>query len=923
MSKRAKTSPCPFDTRIPQCDPRRNEAQLRAISDNVPVPVAYFDAACFCRFANAGYAQLLGCAAEEIVGKPIEEIVDADTHAEINAHLPAVFAGTAVHYRRSQILADGRAVWIDVGLIPHRTDDGVVRGMYVLNTDVSERHDAEAALHTTRERLNLALEGSELALWDWDIGASRVYLSERWPEILGGTKQECVVDAATLADIVHPDDRERIGQRLVLALKGKTAIYYSEHRVRAENGDWKWIESHGKVTQRDADGRAVRMTGTHADITSKKRDEAAILAAKEAAEAANRAKSDFLANMSHEIRTPMNGIIGMTDLALDTDLTPEQRELLSTVKSCAASLLDIVNEILDFSKIESGKVVLDRSDFSLRRALADAMKMVALGAHRKGLELICSVAPDVPGMLRGDRVKLRQVLINLVGNATKFTERGEIELSITCETRKCDDVSLRFAVRDTGIGIPADKQRAIFEAFSQADTSTTRKYGGTGLGLTISARLVALMGGKLEVASEPGRGSTFYFSLPLEAVGETIVGGTFESLRGVSVLIADDNTASRDALAAVVASIGMRPTTVAGGKTALDALRAAKQTGAPFPLAILDARMPVCDGFAVADAIQREPALAGAVVMLLSADGRADDAQRCRELGVKAYMIKPVLRHDLFDSILQATGRARVAETPVRVKPALATRALKVLVAEDNPVNQKLVCRLLEQRGFGVRAVGNGRDAVAALASERFDAVLMDVQMPVMGGFEAVQLIRQHEQAGATRVPVIALTAHAMADDRAKCLAAGMDDYLTKPLNAADLYAALERATGSAPPVVAPIKPAPSYTIDLQALRAELNDDAVVRNLCDMFIDDVPRLFDEIERGLASGELQPVYRAAHRLKGSIGIFHAPQALAIAQQLETAARSGDQARAVAVFEEVRRAVAAISSQFNVSPEQAAA
>ena len=910
---------------------RDQEAQMRLITDNVPVSIAYYDADKVCRYANRGYAQLFGLEVAEIIDAPLARIVKPANREEIYRHVDVVIEGRIEHYLHCMELPDLGVAYMEVTLVPHLDEELKVTGFYVMRVDITERHIAEADLRATRERLDLALDGSELALWDWEINSGRVYLSARWSDLLGGAKEPSTLQFSELEALMHPDDVERVRERISAVLKGKTPIYYAEHRVCAHNGAWKWIESHGKVTERDADGRALRMTGTNADITGKKHDEAVLLAAKEAAEAANRAKSDFLANMSHEIRTPMNGIIGMTELALDTGLTDEQHELVSTVKSCADSLLEIINEILDFSKIESGAVTLDVAEFRLRRTLTDALKVLALRAHQKGLELICTVAPDVPGRLRGDVVKLRQVLINLIGNAVKFTAKGEIELKVDCVADRGGNVRLRFAVRDTGIGIPPEKQSVIFDAFSQADNSTTRKYGGTGLGLTISARLVEMFGDKLRVRSSPGCGSEFYFEAQFECADAPVAVSPLQHLRGQRVLIADDNQTSRDALTDIVAAAGMQPHAVADGHAALDALRAPAPEGAPCALAVLDADMPDCDGFTVAAALKAKlPACV--VIMLLSADTRAEGATRCRELGVEAYLVKPVLRPDLLDAIEKSMTLAPAAVAAPAVATAAVTAdvagTLNVLVAEDNPVNQRLVSHLLGRRGYRVHMVGNGQEAVAALAHEKFDVVLLDVQMPVMGGFEAARLIRANEQAGGGHVPLIALTAHAMAEDRHKCLAAGMDDFLTKPIKSVELFATLERLTGNgtradaaARPEAAPV--APACKIDLAALHAEIGDEEVVASLCSLFVQEASQLADDLQCALAAGNMEGLYRIAHRLKGSVGIFHASQAVARLEALEAAAQAGDGLRARAECDAVRGMLDALFAQLGGEQNKVAA
>ena len=527
--------------------------------------------------------------------------------------------------------------------------------------------------------------------------------------------------------------------------------------------------------------------------------------AKAEAEQACRAQCEFMANMSHEIRTPMNAIMGMAEFALDSDTDPTRREYLGLVKSSADLLLTIINDILDVSKIEAGKLEIDEIEFPLRTCLGETLKAIALRAHEKNLELALQVHTDVPDNLLGDPGRFRQIIFNLVGNSIKFTDRGEVSIQVSLESSDADLYLLHVAVADTGIGIPPDKRKIIFEAFAQAEKSTSRRYGGTGLGLTISARLVAMMGGRMWVESDVGKGSTFHFTLKVRRgtkAATTAAKLTPPALRDVAVLLVDDNATNLHILSELLRHWGMKPVQAENGKTGIKILEQENERGGSFPLILLDSRMPDMDGFAFAKRVKNDPRFTGSIIMMLTSGGERGDALRCRDLRISAYLIKPIQQAELLEAILMVMGHKQESSEK---RPAPVTRhslrenrrPLRLLLAEDNPVNQTVAVRLLERMGHTVTVATNGREAVQMAEKQEFDAVLMDVQMPEMGGFEATRVIRQKEFATHNHIPIIAMTAHAMKGDREQCLAVGMDGYIAKPVRTPELVTELSRFTPS------------------------------------------------------------------------------------------------------------------------------
>ena len=787
-------------------------------------------------------------------------------------------------------------------------------------------------IQSREEMYRSIVETTNEWIWATDSAGKLTYSNPAVEPILGYRPDELVEKDSLV--LVHAEDRHQFAQ-LRSGLKAQNSGWAGlVLRWRHKDGHYCFLESNA-VPVRGDDGQLVGYRGSDRDITERKRMEQELAKARDMALESARLKSEFLTNMSHEIRTPMNGVIGMTELALDTTLTAEQREYISMVKTSADSLLTIINDVLDFSKIEAGKLDLDSILFNLRDCLEETAKSFAVRAHQKELELVCHIEPDVPELVLGDPTRLRQVVVNLLGNAVKFTEEGEVVLRVEMESRSNDSVALHFMVADTGIGIPARKQQLVFEPFTQVDGSTTRKFGGTGLGLTISSRLVKLMQGRIWVESELGRGSKFHFTaqfeLPLNPPFK-VVPANLASLRDLPVLLVDDNLTNLRVLELMLASWGMKPSLQNSSESALAAFEEACRIGKPFPLLLVDAHLPEIDGFGLVDRIQQSPSLGLApVIMMLSSAGQPGDAARCRELNIAAYLTKPVRQSELLDAVLTVLGASPSAQpvTTLVTRHSLREnrRLLRILLAEDNVVNQKLAVRLLEKQGHQVEVAGDGKEALEALARHSFDLVLMDVQMPEMNGFEVTEAIRNREKEDGGHIPIVAMTAHAIKGDRERCLQVGMDGYVSKPIQVKELFEAIEKAITASVPEGAATESAASLekvavheaqlpkeaqstqnVLDLNLVLATLEGDLeLLQEMVDLFLAESHQLMLEIQESVKNHDPQLLELAAHRLKGSVSNFSAPDAYQAALRLEMIGRGGNLQHADRAVAELQQAM----------------
>ncbi|WP_372718381.1 response regulator [Novipirellula sp.] len=795
-----------------------------------------------------------------------------------------------------------------------------------IRSEASElRGDEQAAAdRNDLETLSLVVSRASNAILIMDASGQIQWTNEAFSKLCGYEAAEavgCNLENLVFGPSTDAKTRQAIRKTMLAAEELTTDVL--QYR---SDGTTLWVECK-LIPVNDDSGQLSRWIVIESDVTRRRQTEEALLAAKKSAEANSRSKSEFLANMSHEIRTPLNAILGMTELALTTDLSREQRDYLQTVKSSADSLLNLLNDVLDITKIEAGKMEIEEVDFNLAEIVRETTKALAVRAHEKGLELAVHMPMTVPHDLQGDPTRIRQVLFNLIGNAIKFTSQGEIVVDVQEQWQTDDEICLHFSVSDTGIGIPKQRLQKIFDAFTQVDSSMARRFGGSGLGLTITSKLVRLMNGKLWVQSSEGKGSTFHFTLTLKlgSPADHLADGghpsatsidrirdlASQNLDGKRVLIVDDNATNRRILNEMLGHWGMRTTHCPGAAAALKELESAVRDDAPFDLVILDAMMPVVDGFQLAEMMQQRPDLQAGTVMMLSSADRPSSTHRCKQLGIESYLVKPVSASALLEAIMSTlatcdhqsfrnqstcTTTNEMTNTPLA---QTVDKPLRILLVDDHEPNRKLVESILKRRGHDVRSECDGDAAISVCQNESFDVVLMDVQMPGRDGFSATKAIREQEADSGEHLPIIALTAHALQGDREKCLAAGMDSYLAKPIHAAELVTLVERMANSdregsnnTPKLAASQYPeshdAGIFSIGsaLQRMGGELD---LLKEHIGYVLNDMPQLMQMMSDAVDQCEPRQLEIAAHRLKSLVSSYDHNAAHELAQQIEQDAK----------------------------------
>ncbi len=874
---------------------RQSEEMFRTLTAAAPVGIFRTDAEGNTVYLNEKWLAMTGLTTEEAAGQGWRRALDpADSYEVIHAWTAAVSKGEEFRGSYRYLNRNGQTVWVETVARPVLGPGNSSAGYVGVVQDVTERVKREEEVKRSEEKFRTLTAVAPVGIVLLDDKGKFTYTNEQYLRMTGLTEGEAL-ENKWLA-VIHPDDLEKVRKTRDLSAAQKTD-YSMSYRYLRWNNSIVWAESSARGFEQASGERGYVVVIQ--DVTERKLAEEGLRNAKEAAEAANRAKSDFLANMSHEIRTPMNGILGMTELALDTDLQPEQREYLGMVRSSAEALLGIINDILDFSKIEAGKMELEETAFVLEDCIEQALGPLGVRATEKGLDLTWTTVGGIPGSLRGDSTRLRQVLINLAGNAIKFTKAGEVSVKAERLPGEQGKAKIRFIVSDTGIGVPPEKHKQIFEAFSQADMSTTREFGGTGLGLSISARLVRLMGGEIGLESEVGKGSKFHFTVLFDVAEEKArMLREVVELKDRLVLAVDDNEVNRHLLRKLLSAWGMKPVMAADGIEGIEEFEQSVKRSEPYPLVLLDMNMPRMDGYQVAVKIRQSASPQQTAIVILSSSLANYTKASLEPLQIGRRLNKPIRRAELHEAIIDLLAKAIPHQEQDATKSTETTRKLRLLLVEDNPVNQKLASRLLEKMGHEVKLAMNGREAVDLTMREEFDLVLMDIQMPVMGGMEATKKIREHQEKSGKRTPIVAMTAHAMKGDRERCIEGGMDGYLSKPVRVDLLRNEIQRLTRGektgeqmSDDTSKTANRKTQHSLNLQELLARVeNDWDLLRELGGIFREDFPKYEGKLRDSIAKKDLPRAAEAAHALKGMLANLSAVGAASAASDVEQAAKN---------------------------------